>query len=934
MGKKAKLILKGISEESGQPFKREIRTLDEVRESGQYTLVGYNVSEEEGLPPAEYDDCNYCFIEALLSVTRNSSSSGFVQKETIGQTITISNREDGGTNIYNRSWSMGKNNEEWTPWLMMLRGDISVVAPTNDLNEKVSVVAESLRTEKERAENAEKGLQEAIDAEAANAKLAHASIKSDITEQSNRITQAEINIRKTATVRFDRIEENEAEINKGEIGIENPRVVYYKPENIFVAVDNAGNYWDTWQGMDAYMSGGVTRKDKVYICQGTTYVLHDTTLQPTTDGLSNSDSVNAVIKELYADIDYRDVIRVRIVCGWYTNEKYYNAVYLRGANGVLALYEQTYSSKEEAISAFSGYCANGKMSFIIQPQMKEFSIDVVCKLLKPINIPLSGQSWDALQGLRIVTTPIVGNAVKELFIENNGIELPPLYIRNLRNNNSGRYVIQLKDEDGNLYFGFDRVGSLVLTKSVIKLDDIKGLGINCYVVIDWSFLEEGKYYQSEKPINNSVFNIASQPSICSYLNNESLETKISKEIDIKVSGKVDSTYIVSKNLYNKADIIYGQAISFSTTNDTIISIDTKWETGATSDFIPVEPLETYYLYRGYNGNNEVFTFVAADKMTLLRPIDPDTDTELSVEECRNKNRAYKAPANAAYAIFTIALSNATAEKASLFQFEVGPEYTGYVDFYQRYVAYPNLPIELEYRHNYPDKLWGKKYVACGDSFTAGDFTGDTTEDYIFTEGKFAGKKKVYPYFIGMRNNMEVTNEAISGSIMALDKTYVADPENIDINTRRPFSYERYKKIPADADYITLWFGINDSANTNLGTIDDATNETFYGAWNVVMEYLITNHPYAKIGIIITNSGKAEYREAEREIARKWGIPFLDMMGDEQVPPIFGRETSLGLSSRANTLRRNNFVVSSSNSHPNQYAHEYESTFIEEFLRRL
>ena len=166
---------------------------------------------------------------------------------------------------------MGKNNEEWTPWLMMLRGDISVVAPTNDLNEKVSVVAESLRTEKERAENAEKGLQKAIDAEAANAKDAHNSIKSDITEQSNRITQTNINLHKCGTARFDRIEENVVEINKGEIGIENPRVVYYKPKNIFVAVDNAGNYWDTWSGMASYMSGGKIREDKVYLCGVSTY---------------------------------------------------------------------------------------------------------------------------------------------------------------------------------------------------------------------------------------------------------------------------------------------------------------------------------------------------------------------------------------------------------------------------------------------------------------------------------------------------------------------------------------------------------------------------------------------------------------------------------------------------------------------------------------
>ena len=32
------------------------------------------------------------------------------------------------------------------------------------------------------------------------------------------------------------------------------------------------------------------------------------------------------------------------------------------------------------------------------------------------------------------------------------------------------------------------------------------------------------------------------------------------------------------------------------------------------------------------------------------------------------------------------------------------------------------------------------------------------------------------------------------------------PENTPIGTRRPFTLERYKKIPADTDYITIWFG--------------------------------------------------------------------------------------------------------------------------------
>ena len=237
-------------------------------------------------------------------------------------------------------------------------------------------------------------------------------------------------------------------------------------------------------------------------------------------------------------------------------------------------------------------------------------------------------------------------------------------------------------------------------------------------------------------------------------------------------------------------------------------------------------------------------------------------------------------------------------------------------------------------------LWGKKYFATGDSFTEGDFSGWTDD-----EGR-AGRNspviydfdwkmyKTYPWWIARRNNMTLINDGKCGSIMPLSKQYVNGDEGIAENYRNPFSLNRYLNIPSDVDYITLWFGINDSSNTNLGTINDTTNETYYGAWNVVMEYLITNYPYAKIGIIITDGAAATYRQATRDIALKWGIPYLDMMGDDQVPVIFGRETELGLCSKANTLRRNAFLVGPSNGHPNLEAHKYQSTFVEDFLRRL
>jgi len=232
-------------------------------------------------------------------------------------------------------------------------------------------------------------------------------------------------------------------------------------------------------------------------------------------------------------------------------------------------------------------------------------------------------------------------------------------------------------------------------------------------------------------------------------------------------------------------------------------------------------------------------------------------------------------------------------------------------------------------------LWGKKWFATGDSFTSG---GSAEDDKYFTDEPYLGKIKTYPLFIGRRNNMEVINDASSGSIMALDKSYIEDPENVNIKTRNPFSLERYLTIPEDVDYITLWFGINDAGHTNLGTIDDTTNETFYGAWNVVLEWILTNRPWAHVGMIITNGSSVSYRNAERELARKWGIPYLDMMGSDQTPVMtLGRETELGLCKKAYDLRRTTFAVGhapTGDSHPCWQAHEYEATFIEAFLRRL
>lgn len=264
--------------------------------------------------------------------------------------------------------------------------------------------------------------------------------------------------------------------------------------------------------------------------------------------------------------------------------------------------------------------------------------------------------------------------------------------------------------------------------------------------------------------------------------------------------------------------------------------------------------------------------------------------------------------------------------------------------YIRFGSYgTTLPVELflseplqddalwSYVAGMGNPLYGKKYVACGDSFTEGYYAG-----YIDEHGK-SGKEsdaydkwmqvwKTYPWWIAKRNNMTLVNEAKSGS----DFTNVSGAVN-------PFSATRYTQVPADADYITLMFGLNEyniaDDPATLGTKTDSDNTTLWGAYNVVLQYFLTNMPYAKIGIIIPDAWMTKsYADAIHEIGEYWGVPVLDMKFSANVP--MGIDGRPNASTVARSLRDNAFTLSASNHHPNLKAQEYRSTFIEDFLRRL
>lgn len=228
-------------------------------------------------------------------------------------------------------------------------------------------------------------------------------------------------------------------------------------------------------------------------------------------------------------------------------------------------------------------------------------------------------------------------------------------------------------------------------------------------------------------------------------------------------------------------------------------------------------------------------------------------------------------------------------------------------------------------------LKGKKWTACGDSFTEGDFTGFVDENGL--SGKNSpviydgnrGMYKTYPWWIAERNNMELVNEAKCGSKFT----------NVDNATSGNVFSLRYKNVPLDSDYITFMFGLNEVGLTDaqIGTESDSDITTLWGAYNVIFEYFLTNAPKAKMMVIIPDAWmNKKYADATKTICDHWGIVCRDLKFDTSVTMGIGGRSNV--SSKATELRDKAFKVTDKNSHPNVVAHEYRSTVIESWMRAL
>lgn len=220
----------------------------------------------------------------------------------------------------------------------------------------------------------------------------------------------------------------------------------------------------------------------------------------------------------------------------------------------------------------------------------------------------------------------------------------------------------------------------------------------------------------------------------------------------------------------------------------------------------------------------------------------------------------------------------------------------------------------------------KSYYALGDSFTHGDWNNDSSHPNWESDPTLydASKQsyKTYPYWIAVRNNMDLHN--LSGNGYRL----------VDHIVGR----EIYKQVPTDADYCTLMIGLNDGTlNKPLGTIDSTDPTTFYGCLNIIMTYYRANRPQMHFSVLILPNLKSAYANALKECAIKYGYPYLDFYNDPSIPAFMAyndlnsAKAGMDVSVSAQVTAANR--VSNDNWHPNMEAHKHMSNWVEEFIKK-
>ena len=177
------------------------------------------------------------------------------------------------------------------------------------------------------------------------------------------------------------------------------------------------------------------------------------------------------------------------------------------------------------------------------------------------------------------------------------------------------------------------------------------------------------------------------------------------------------------------------------------------------------------------------------------------------------------------------------------------------------------------------ELKGIKMAVLGDSITQGVGVENLNNMYYNRIQRECGVRELYV-------------DGIGGTRIARQQTPSEEP-TFDLDF-----VSRIDKIDEDCDLVVVFGGTNDFGHGDapIGTPDDRTEDTFWGACHLLCEKLIQRFPKSKLVYMsplhrITEDeqnrhGKIlnDYVEIIKIVTRKYPIPFLDMMQEGGLAP--------------------------------------------------
>lgn len=183
------------------------------------------------------------------------------------------------------------------------------------------------------------------------------------------------------------------------------------------------------------------------------------------------------------------------------------------------------------------------------------------------------------------------------------------------------------------------------------------------------------------------------------------------------------------------------------------------------------------------------------------------------------------------------------------------------------------------------ELTGKKIAFLGDSITEGVGVSSLEHVYWNVVGRQTGAQ-VYGYGIG---GTRIAPNHLAGYDDYVDANWFGT---------------RVEKMIPDADIVVVFGGTNDFGHGDapLGTMKDRTNDTFYGAYHLLMQQLIERYPYAQLIVMtplhrigeemmpfneagVRRVGPLKcYVEAIREVAEFYSVPVVDLFAESGLQP--------------------------------------------------